>query len=72
MSLQLSESDWALIDPDIFASQKVRALQAVIAATGLSLPIALRLLTERYNHLRQCQPERFTTGHDRYWDGFHS
>lgn len=66
------ESRWALIDLEIFAGRKIRAIQLIREHFGGGIHEALDLLVQRYDGLRHDQPKAFATDAETYWDGFYS
>jgi hypothetical protein len=64
--------DWDEVDRLIVEGQRIQAVQAIRAARGCGLPIALEILADRYTLLRKIRPNDFTQSHEDYWTGFYS
>lgn len=60
------------LDAHVLANRKLRGLNLLRDAAGLSLKDSLVAYADRYAELRRDAPERFAEDHEAYWAGFYS
>jgi len=60
------------LDVLIFYNEKIAFCKFYREFTGESLSNAINALSQRYQYLRECYPEKFTISDVEYWSGFYS
>lgn len=63
---------WLPIDDLIVQQRIIVAMQAIREAERCSLPRAIDLFAERYDHLRRTRPGDFTVSPEEYGRGVHT
>jgi len=72
MAKELSNEQWAKLDPLIFDGKKLKFCMLFRTYHNVSLKRAIEALGERYTFLRKNYPEKFNPSIDEYWEGFYS
>ncbi|MFG1658561.1 hypothetical protein ACGFIY_18745 [Micromonospora chersina] len=63
---------WQSIDDLIVQQRIIVAMQAIHATEGCSLPRAIELFAERYDHLRRTRSGDFAVSPEEYGRGVHT
>ncbi|NYH52998.1 hypothetical protein HNR06_002587 [Nocardiopsis arvandica] len=66
-------AEWDRIDGLLFSGRTIQAAQTIREQFGpLPMRETIRILGERFEHLRDNRPDEFRVSLGGYWDGFYS
>ncbi len=72
MSVNISQEQWERIDEELFAGNRLFAIQQIRTAAQCSLGVAIESVYQRFDKLAAECPERFRCDLNTYWAGFYS